>query len=492
MAQRFVVCFQYDKNHTRKLGGVTRCGTCVGVTQSGRMPSRRQLLTPVLCLPATFWAQSAAKYRVDVEHPRLLLPQRRARLIRREHERDTMRWSQFKTLVEGGASFPEPGFALATYYMASGNQQRGRQAVDWALGPGADLRQLAIVFDWCQLLLTQAESAKLEAKLRAGLAKPGADDVATHRSRLFAAIALAGHGAEATSKVVEDLYDRWWQSTIAAKLKAGELVFQPHEHFALYELFHAMRDNFDLDLRESAPKYFASLPVFHILAHYPAPYPGPDNEYRIPIMKAHGEPDLRVASLSRAAALAMVAYDSNAQESQFLQGWLIQDRFLMRGPFSIPYEFLWANPYQPGLSFHYLPNIFHDPVNGRLLVRSSWEDDAVWFYQSGGTRQMFRNGQVQNLDKAALDKPVVMGNTTLLTLPANGRFQVESGEEKGHYYVFGLPPKIAHDVEVDDQEMYETEPDRGGVIELIFPPKRVAAVIVRRSPPLANLPGSGR
>ncbi|MEP7364813.1 MAG: hypothetical protein ABI972_16280 [Acidobacteriota bacterium] len=456
------------------------------------MPSRRQLLTSAIWLPAASWAQSAPKYRVDTEHPRLLLPQRRARLIRREQERDTMRWAQFKTLVEGGAAFPEPGFALATYYMASGNQQRGRQAVEWALGPANDLRQLAIVFDWCQLLLTPEESAKLEEKLRAALAKPAIDNVPTQRSRLFAALALAGHGPDVASKVIEDLYDRWWQGTIAAKLKAGDLVFQPQEHFALYELLHAMRDNFDLDLRESAPKYFATLPVFHILAHYPAPYPGPDNEYRIPTMKAHGEPDLRLASLSRAAALAMVAYDSNAQESQFLQGWLIQDRFLMRGPFSIPYEFLWANPYQPGLSFHYLPNIFHDPINGRLLVRSSWEDDAQWFYQSGGTRQMFRDGQVINLDKAALDKPLVMGNTTLLTLPANGRFQVESGEEKSHYYVFGLAPKTAHDVEVDDQEMYEAQPDRGGVIELTFPPKRSAAVIVRRSPRPVSPPGSGK
>jgi len=473
-------------------GGVMRCGACVGVTQSGRMPSRRRILQSALAIPAAVLAQSPATYRVDVEHPRLLLPQRRARLIRREQERDTMRWTQFKTLVEGGAAFPEPGFAFATYYMASGNQQRGRLAVEWALGPGADLRQLAIVFDWCQLLLTKEESAKIEAKLRAGLAKPPVDDAATHRSRLFAAIALAGHGPDMVSKVVEDLYDRWWQGMIAPKVKAGELVFQPQEHFALYEMFHAMRDNLDLDLRLSAPKYFASMPVFHILAHYPAPYPGPDNEYRIPIMKAHGEPDLRVASLSRAAALAMVAFDNNAQESQFLQGWLIQDRFLMRGPFSIPYEFLWANPYQPGLSYHYLPNIFHDPVSGRLLVRSSWEDDAVWFYQSGGTRQMFRNGQVMNLDKAALDRPVAMGNTTLLTLPATGRFQVESGEEKGHYYVFGLAPKTAYDVEVDDEEMYETEPDRGGVIQLTFPPKRSAEVIVRRSPPPAGPPGSGK
>ena len=44
-----------------------------------------------------------------------------------------------------------------------------------------------------------------------------------------------------------------------------------------------------------------------------------------------GEPDLNDAVMSRAAELAMVAYDNNALDSQFLQGWLMQDRFLMRG-----------------------------------------------------------------------------------------------------------------------------------------------------------------
>ncbi|MCC6294259.1 MAG: hypothetical protein IT164_16540 [Bryobacterales bacterium] len=449
------------------------------------MPSRRRFLATSVSLPAWARAQGAPQYRIDTDHPRLLLPQRRARLIRREQERDTMRWAQFKTLVEGGAAFPEPGFALATYYMASGNQERGRQAVEWALGPGADLRQLAIVFDWCQILMSKEESAKLEAKLRAALAatstSPATGTPAAHRTRLFAAIALAGHGADVLPGVVEDIYGRWWERTVTPRLKSGELVYDPRDHFALYELFHAMRDNFDLDLRENAPHYFATLPVFHLLAHYPAPYPGPENEYRIPVMKAHAEPDLRVAALSRAAALAMVAFDTNAQESQFLQGWLIQDRFLMRGPFAIPYEFLWANPYQPGLSYHYLPNVFHDAVNGRLLVRSSWEDDATWFYQSGGMRQMFHDGQVINLDQAALDKPLVMGNTTLLTLPATGRFAIEAGQEKAHYYLFGLKPKVSYDVEIDDEEMTTAESGQGGVIELAVPPRRRAGVRVRRS-----------
>ena len=41
--------------------------------------------------------------------------------------------------------------------------------------------------------------------------------------------------------------------------------------------------------------------------------------------------------MSRAAGLAMVAYDSNALDSQLLQGWLMRDRFLMRGSLGAVY-----------------------------------------------------------------------------------------------------------------------------------------------------------
>ena len=90
-------------------------------------------------------------------------------------------------------------------------------------------------------------------------------------------------------------------------------------------------------------------------------------------MKGGGEPDLKRAALTRAAELSLVAYDSNTLEYQYLQGWLMHDRFLMRSPFGIPYEFLWANPYQPGLSYFHLPLAFHDSRLGRLFLRSSWD-----------------------------------------------------------------------------------------------------------------------
>ena len=52
--------------------------------------------------------------------------------------------------------------------------------------------------------------------------------------------------------------------------------------------------------------------------------------------KGVGTPIATKAALSRASELAMVAYDSNSSETQLLQGFLMNDRFLMRGTFGIP------------------------------------------------------------------------------------------------------------------------------------------------------------
>ena len=132
-----------------------------------------------------------------------------------------------------------------------------------------------------------------------------------------------------------------------------------------------MRDNTNVDLRENAPKYFKELPAVQMLSYYPAIFPAAENDYHIPAFVEKGEPDLKIAALSRIAELSMVAYDSNALESQFLQGWLLHDHFSLRGTYGAAYEFLWANPYQPGLSYHHMPLRFHDEKTGRLYLRSN-------------------------------------------------------------------------------------------------------------------------
>ncbi len=426
-------------------------------------------------------------YLTDRAHPRLWMPARRAKLLARETQRDSLRWAQFNTLMRGGVKMPEPGLALALYYVAAQSEDHGKRAVAWALDPATrDLRQMAVVFDWCQPVLAAADSKALVKKIEAALAAQpalGKLDLSGVRDRVLAALAISGHTElEPQTAFIKPVVETWWKSQVADRVAAGAAPIDQRDNLALLELLHALRDNLEIDLRETNHKYFTGLPIFHLLAHYPAPYPGAENEYRVSLMKVHGEPDAGVMIRSRAAALAMVAYDNNSQEMQFLQGWLIQDRFLLRSPYGIVYEFLWANPYQPGLSFHYLPTVFHDPASGRLIIRSTWEDDAVWYYQAGEVVQMFRSGQVVNMKREQVTQPVEMGNTILLPGNLSERFEVRSGEAPVHYYVLGLREEAPYDLEVDDEELREVRTGRGGILELKFPRERVAGVRLQPVP----------
>ena len=459
------------------------------MTQSDQMAVRlpRGLAAAVLLAfyaAASPWQQGSVSrsdtdYKVDRPHPRLLMPQRRVRLLQRERERKSMRWDQFNLLIQGRVQMPEPGFAYALYYVASGDESVGQKAVDWAAGPGADPRQIALVFDWCQPLLGESTSARLRAKLEKALGGVGRKaSIPEVRNRLFASVALAGHSDGSPEAAIRGIVEEWWNKDMAPALREGASVIHQPDHMALFEIFHALRDTFDIDPRESAPKYFVTLPAYHILAHYPAPFPAAENEYRIPLMKEHADPDLREAARSRAAAFSMVAYDNNAEQMQFLQGWLMLDRFLMRSPYGTPYEFMWANPYQPGLSYHYLPQVFHDPLNGRLLLRSSLEDDALWFCQSEGGVQVFRDGQVVNLEREAMNRPLVLGGTIVLPAALAEKF-LANEEEPVRFFIVGLKPNARYDIEVDDEELREVETDRGGVLELNFPARRNAYARLR-------------
>ena len=153
------------------------------------------------------------------------------------------------------------------------------------------------------------------------------------------------------------------------------------------------RDNTNIDLREDARPFFADFAASRLLSYYPPTYPAPENDFHIPF----GPPDLKVATMTRAAELSLVAYDNNATQTQFVQGWLMHDRFVMKTLLGAPYEFLWANPYQPGLSYDHMPLRYHDKRAGRLFVRSSWEEDATWIGYWDGKAEVLREGKPQPL-----------------------------------------------------------------------------------------------
>ena len=414
------------------------------------------LAFPIAALPAD-------EFKVYTEQPRLFLRPQRLRLLKRERERQSMRWVQFGALVAGGAQMPEPAFAWGLYAAVTEDAKAAREAIQAALSTN-DIRQVALVVDWHGAALSPEQAKLLTAKLTRALGET-AQDVSSVRNRTLAALAIADSEPQLAERALREIVENWWRRRMVPQLMAGSNPITRDDIFALYELMHVIRDNLTIDLRENAVAWFRELPGSHLLGHYPAPYPAAENEYRIPVFTGTGEPDLRLAMLSRAAEFLMVAFDNNATESQFLQGWLMQDRFMMRGLLGAPYEFMLANPYQPGLSYTHFPLIHHNEKTGLLFVRESWEEDATWFGLVGTQMQIFRDGKITVLNPRLRQPPMELGATTIL--PARDPVRFTTGEATT-FFLLGLKPRSAYDVEIDDQEMREHRTDPAGTLSLKF------------------------
>ena len=443
------------------------------------MRARIGLGAAFCCICVTLAAQTPDEpVAVFTEHPRLFLRPQRLRLLKRERDRASPRWQQFETLVVGSAPMPERGFAWALYSQVAGNAEFGRKAIGWALTPAADLRQQALVFDWCQDLLTEPQRRDLAARLGKGIVGTADAAIPAVRSRTLAAIALYDHAPDAPQRALEATVHQWWERRMVPALRGGKSIVARDDAYALWELLHAVRDNTNLDLRESVPGFFKDFPIEHLLSHYPATYDAAENEYRIGAASKAGEPDLQAAALSRAVELAMVALDVNAAESQVLQGWLMHDHFMLRGTFGAPYEFLWANPYQPGLSYYHVPLIYHNPNFGKLFVRSSWDEDAEWFGYFDGVMQLFSRGHLTPLGDRMNAPPISLKEATICFARRARKFRLTLDEEEA-VFLLGLEPGHAYQVEIDDEEIFEANTDHGGILELDVPRGKPVGVRIK-------------
>lgn len=422
---------------------------------------RLSLLFLLLTPSAEVWGQDYVPWG---DHPRLLLNARRLRLLQRERERAAPRWTHFELLIRGKARMPEQGFASALYARIATDQAEGRRAIQWALANPGDLRQLALVYDWCHHWMRPDERQTLARLLERGLAGQ-ADTVERARSQAFAALAL-GEDSKMAGARLKALIETWWRGGLAPELEEGPRFLSPHEVFALTELLHAIRDSLQMDLTQDAPKFFKELAHARMMGYYPAPYPAAENEYRIPAPVTGKEPDLATACLSRAADFALVAYDPNALESQYLQTWLMNDRLMMRSPLGAPYELLWANPYLPGVSYQHLPLIYHHGRAGRLYVRSSWGEDATWLGVFGGQLQIFEQGQIRAPKPQELKRGIRLAEARVLAAAPPVQLSADGAET---LFLVGLRPSLRFNLEIDDQEMDELWSDQGGILKVCIP-----------------------
>ena len=112
---------------------------------------------------------------------------------------------------------------------------------------------------------------------------------------------------------LERVVRRWWQGTIVpgwpadARAIARDDAYRPLRNSARHARQHHARS-----ARGRRRAISGIFRIEHLVSYYPAPLPGRRRRLLSRRRAPPGEPDLRQAALSRAAELAMVAYDVNS------------------------------------------------------------------------------------------------------------------------------------------------------------------------------------
>ncbi len=422
----------------------------------------------LLAFAASLWGQ--AEYRVYKEHPRIWLDEGRLKRLTRDAERNTVRWQRLQQLVADDQT-EERILALALTYRAGGVEAAGREAVELALTSAGDLRQRALVYDWCQPLLDERQREKLlnfliegirDAQQRSGL------DVAAVRDGMLAAIAASGDwdGAEAA---IHSFFEKKWRGELLPALQADDLTREGANLIALLEMTHAVRDNFEQNLWTEAPAAFESFTLPRILSYTSETIQSPEGELRLSVLMPKDAADrAREAALWRIAEMLAVAYDPSARDVQFLQGWLRNDAYTLQGPLGALYEFLWVNPYLPGLSPTSGPKIAYDQTHSRIFARKGWEESDLWIGYYDGKLHLRSDGEQHIIEPRDQQAPLVFGSSAVLLGEGDAKYQVKVEDDRGAYpsflYLVGLDPARRYQVRLNKDDWTEHDATNGGVI----------------------------
>ncbi|HEX4772266.1 MAG TPA: hypothetical protein VH351_15625 [Bryobacteraceae bacterium] len=256
--------------------------------------------------------------------------------MRRERERETDRWLTFEKRVLGTSESSERGFELALYFAITGSEPQGREAVKWAIAHPCERRQVALVLDWASKQMSDGERKTL---LQSTCPALNAGKFEQMRDRLFWQI------VRHETPPAEDVH--------LPDLPSGSELYALAEYLDVYHTTQAE------DLRRQDVAAYMQLPATYLLSI-------PPHELERPTWQQH------------IAALALVTLDPNMQGSQFLQGWALEDRFVLQSGPGVGYEFLWADAYLPGVGYQNLePWIYWDKL-GQLWARTDWSINACW------------------------------------------------------------------------------------------------------------------
>ena len=239
----------------------------------------------------------------------------------------------------------------------------------------------ALVYDWCHPLFdasTGAAARDAIAEAIEAVLPSGSIDVGLVRAAILAAIALAGDWG-GSEQALAGLLGTHWNADVRPALETGQLTDDGASLIAVLEASLAVRHNLETDLLRPATEALAALVRTRLLSYYPVDIETSEGLARRPSRFGTDDGQAAIqAPLYRIAELLLVAYESNLREFQFIQGWVRDDHYLLRSPMAAPYEFLWGNPYLPGLTPQSAPTLAHDALRGRLYGRMDWQRPTTW------------------------------------------------------------------------------------------------------------------
>jgi hypothetical protein len=235
---------------------------------------------------------------------------------------------------------------------------------------------------------------------------------------------------------------------------------------ALLEIMHASRHNLEIDLWQQARDFFLPLPMVLMLGSYPQPLETPVGLFQRAARPTAAKADAAAEATSlRIAQMLLVDYENGLENYQFLQGWLRHDLYTLATPYGAMYEFIWLNPYLPGLSYFSAPTIVHDRTRGWLFARQGWQDEDLWIGYLEGEFQLFADGQLHIIKREDRQAPLVFPHAAVVLGTAPMDFTVEVPEGKA-IYVLGLEENQAYSVRTNQDPYALVTAGRGGILTL--------------------------
>ena len=433
-------------------------------------------------LASTVPAFGQAEFRVYEEHPRLFLEPARLERLRKDVDRQSLRWMALRALVESGTEFPEQPLVDALLFQVEGSEDAAERAVEWSLRvasrgirSASELRLAALVYDWCRSRFDQDSLEVAKRAIAAAVSEvlPQASvDVGLVRAAVLASIAVAGDW-EGSETALENLLRVHWDLEVRPALETGGLTDDGASLIAVLESILAVRHNLEMDLLRPATKALAALVRTRLLSYFPLDVETDEGIARRPSRFGTDDALAKVqAPLYRIAEMLLVAYESNLREFQFLQGWIRDDNYQLRSPMAAPYEFLWVNPYLPGLTPQSAPMIAYDPVRGRLYGRLGWERPATWIGIADRRLQLLEGSNLSiserfgGLPAMYFPDAVVVpmeppARVALTWQPAN-----EEPPEATKIFLVGLRPFETYGLKVGGREARLVDAGPGGIIVL--------------------------